>query len=244
MLMTFREFNQFIADRTSDGIFPYDDTLKLPHITENGVLIDRPQWYHMLFNDNNVNNIISYAYKKYKSLLVDSTDYEDLPQSYVNDWYAFINGVNETMLRYWDLFTQKNNPYHNVDEDSTVTTTYGETITTNNIDERKTTQDYDDTKSTEKIGKYGQDSNTLKNTDNSEITTDGRQDVTTTDSAEDKITIAEHTDSVHTVRGGNIGVTTNKTLAFEHLEYSNMMKLYDMFLKEYFEFFGVGVWGC
>lgn len=246
MLMKLNEFNQFLADKNVD-ILPYDESLQLQHITGNGVVLEKPVWYDYLLkpNESGYNALVGYGVKKFKSMLIDSSDYEQIPSLvYVADFQDFIYGINETMYRYWDLFTQKNNPYHNVDEDTTVTTTYGETITTNNIDERKTTQDFDDTKSTEKVGKYGQDSNTLKNTDNSEITTDGRQDVTTTDSAEDKITIAEHTDSVHTVRGGNIGVTTNKTLAFEHLEYASMMKLYEMFWKEYLEYFGCSVWGC
>ena len=247
-MMKFRQFNQYMADHNKEVFPSLPSGMVLPHIKTDGTIeYVTPVWYDYILSGYGVSNFINnIASKKYGSLLIDSENYETTPGRaiYNSDYlYGFLPSINETMYRLYDLFTEKINPYHNVDEDTTITNVYGQTKQTTDIGERVTKNDIDDTKTTSKDGKYGNDSSTLKNTDQSELTTDARLDTYTTEDTQDVVTNDTHTDTLHTIRGGNIGVTTNKTLAFEHLEYANMMKLFDMFLNQYFKYFGVGMWG-
>lgn len=260
MLMTLKEFNEFLSNR-GVNLFPYDDELKLSHIEEDGIKVEKPQWYHYLFNGINVSHILHYAIKKYKNMLINVEDYS-AQELYVPDWYAFVNSINESMYRYWDLFTQHNNPYHNVDENTLVTDTFGKVVTTHDFEAQKTKtslaervneMQFAQDNVTTDDGVYGQNADVLKATNHSNVMTSAKTDTTTTNKGGSIDTVESdpftNTDTVeqyvntHKVeRGGNIGVTTNKTLAFEQMEYASAMKLFDMFLKEYMKFFSIGVW--
>lgn len=262
-MKTIREFNQFLVDLSLE-MFPYDETFKMKHILPDGTIEDvHPVWYGYLFNSTDHNIVLNIAYKKYGHLLIDESDYYEMPSLYDDDYfYGFLPSINETMYRLWDLFTEHINPYHNVDEHIVITNNYGEHVTetehgeqnqTTTIGERvnETTYEGDTVTSTDK--RVGQDAHTLKDAGQNVTTNEGKTDTTTlnkdgstdtvkNDEFTDRMTSMNHEDTFTTERGGNIGVATNATLAAEHITYADTMKLYDMFLDQYVKYFSAGVW--
>ncbi len=260
MLMTFREFTTQ-AKAKNFNLFTDSNVLQnltLPHILENGgVEITFPVWMTAITSITHPEEILN---KRYGGLICvyDDLDINEYRTAYV----AFLEYVNESMYRYYDLFTQKNNPYHNVDENTLVTDTFGKVVTTHDfeaqktkttLDERVNEMQFDQDTVTTDDGVYGQNADVLKATNHSNVMTSEKTDTTTTnkggsvdfvesDPYKNTDTVEEYVNTHKVERGGNIGVTTNKTLAFEQMEYASAMKLYDMFLKEYMKFFSIGVW--
>lgn len=261
MIVTFRDFHKNLSDNNID-LFPYVPTLMLPHITEDGIVEELPPWYSYLFGDSRHIALTDYALRKYKDVLFEQEEGPSQFWSYPFDYDAFILAINESMYRYYDLFTQHNNPYHNVDENTLVTDTFGKVVTTHDFEAQKTKtslaervneMQFAQDNVTTDDGVYGQNADVLKATNHSNVMTSAKTDTTTTNKGGSIDTVESdpftNTDTVeqyvntHKVeRGGNIGVTTNKTLAFEQMEYASAMKLFDMFLKEYMKFFSLGVW--
>lgn len=255
MLIKFRELGQYLGGR----ILPYYSGLLLRHIDEDGEIVANvPEWYRFIFKDAYDNTCENILIRKYGSMLIDEYNLLD----YDTQYKSFLQYINESMLRYWDLFTQKNNPYHNVDENTLVTDTFGKIVTTHDFEAQKTKTSLAERVNEMQIaqgtvttddGVYPQNASVLKPTNRSNVTTNAKTDTTTTNKGGSVDTVEsdpfKNTDTVeqyvntHKVeRGGNIGTTTNKTLAFEQMEYASAMKLYDMFLKEYIKFFSIGVW--
>lgn len=249
--------NAFLSDR----VFPYYTGLLLRHIAENGdIVADVPEWYRFIFKDANDNTCENILMRKYGRMLID----EDLLIGYDSQYRAFLQYINESMLRYYDLFTTHINPYHNVDEHKEIRNEYGEHVTKNKygqhetdveLAERVSTNEIGNDTITETIKRTGQNPAEFKNaqqTTNSNVgridtTTQnvgGIKDTTTSKEHDDTTTSQLHVDTITEDRGGNIGVTSNKTLAFEHIDYASMMKLYDFFIGEWLNYFALGVWGC
>lgn len=260
MLMTFKELCYAMSEYDKEP-FPYSNVLTLPHITEDGVIEEVPSWYEYLFESGRNVLLQNYAMKRYKDIIINN-DWLPNFMDYDADYDSFILSINETMYRYYDLFTQHNNPYHNVDENTLVTDTFGKVVTTHNFEAQKTKtslaervneMQFAQDNVTTDDGVYGQNADVLKATNHSNVVTSAKTDTTTTNKGGSIDTVESdpyaNTDTVesyvntHKVeRGGNIGMTTNKTLAFEQMEYASAMKLFDMFLKEYMRFFSIGVW--
>ena len=236
------------------NLYPYNSNLQLKHIVNDTIVVEVPKWYTYLFNENNCTLI---AVKKYGDLVVNI----DI-DNYNTDYQIFLQYVNETMYRYYDLFKPELNPYDNVTEKTTTTNQYGEKVI-----------DYDKSKRSSKTV-YGEKSNennygTTTQTDTSSTvpnnTTDfkdrekvisntnshvdiftsnkgGSEDNTETAAYKDTDTYKQYTDIITVDRNGNIGTTTNATLGTEHIEFSKKLKLYDLFLNEWLDFFGSGYW--
>lgn len=236
------------------NLYPYNNNLQLKHIVNDTVVVEVPKWYTYLFNEN---NCAITAVKKYGDLVVNI----DI-DNYNTDYQTFLQYVNETMYRYYDLFKPELNPYDNVTENTTTTNQYGEKVI-----------DYDKSKRSSKTI-YGEKSNennygTTTQTDTSSTvpnnTTDFKDrekvisntnshvDIFTTNkggSVDNTETLAykdtdihkQYTDIITVNRNGNIGTTTNATLGKEHIEFSKKLKLYDLFLNEWLDFFGCGYW--
>ena len=236
------------------NLYPYNSNLQLKHIVNDTVVLEVPKWYTYLFNENNCTLI---ALKKYGNLVVNI----DI-DNYNTDYQTFLQYVNETMYRYYDLFKPELNPYDNVTENTTTTNQYGEKVI-----------DYDKSKRSSKTI-YGEKSNennygTTTQTDTSSTvpnnTTDfkdrekvisnttshvdifttnkgGSTDNTETSAYKDTDIHKQYTDTITVNRNGNIGTTTNATLGKEHIDFSKKLKLYDLFLNEWLDFFGCGYW--
>ena len=236
------------------NLYPYNSNLQLKHIVNDTVVLEVPKWYTYLFNENNCTTI---ALKKYGNLTVNI----DI-DNYNTDYQTFLQYVNETMYRYYDLFKPELNPYDNVTEKITTCNQYGEKVI-----------DYDKSKRSSKTV-YGEKSNennygTTTQTDTSStvpnnttdfkdrekvisntnshidtfITNKGNsEDSTETLAYKDTDTHKQYTDTITVDRNGNIGTTTNATLGKEHIDFSKKLKLYDLFLNEWLDFFGCGYW--
>lgn len=236
------------------NLYPYESNLQLKHIVNDTVVLEVPKWYTYLFNENNCTII---ALKKYSDMVVNI----DI-DNYNTDYKTFLQYVNETMYRYYDLFKPELNPYDNVTENTTTTNQYGEKVI-----------DYDKSKRSSKTI-YGEKSNennygTTTQTDTSSTvpnnTTDfkdrekvisntnshvdifttnkgGSIDNTETSAYKDTDIHKQYTDTITVNRNGNIGTTTNATLGKEHIDFSKKLKLYDLFLNEWLDFFGCGYW--
>lgn len=236
------------------NLYPYNTNLQLKHIVNDTIVVEAPKWYTYLFNENNCTII---AVKKYGDLVVNI----DI-DNYNTDYQTFLQYVNETMYRYYDLFKPELNPYDNVTENTTTTNQYGEKVI-----------DYDKSKRSSKTI-YGEKSNennygTTTQTDTSSTvpnnTTDfkdrekvisntnshvdifttnkgGSIDNTETSAYKDTDIHKQYTDTITVNRNGNIGTTTNATLGKEHIDFSKKLKLYDLFLNEWLDFFGCGYW--
>lgn len=236
------------------NLYPYNSNLQLKHIVNDAVVVEVPKWYTYLFNENNCTII---AVKKYGDIVVNI----DI-DNYNTDYQTFLQYVNETMYRYYDLFKPELNPYDNVTENTTTINQYGEKVI-----------DYDKSKRSSKTI-YGEKSNennygTTTQTDTSSTvpnnTTDfkdrekvisntnshvdifttnkgGSVDNTETSGYKDTDIHKQYTDTITVNRNGNIGTTTNATLGKEHIDFSKKLKLYDLFLNEWLDFFGCGYW--
>ena len=236
------------------NLYPYNSNLQLKHIVNDTVVVEVPKWYTYLFNENNCTII---ALKKYSDMVLNID-----VDNYNTDYQTFLQYVNETMYKYYDLFKPELNPYDNVTENTTTTNQYGEKVI-----------DYDKSKRSSKTV-YGEKSNennygTTTQTDTSSTvpnnTTDfkdrekvisntnshvdtfttnkgGSEDNTETAAYKDTDIHKQYTDTITVDRNGNIGTTTNATLGKEHIDFSKKLKLYDLFLNEWLDFFGCGYW--
>lgn len=232
--------------------------LTLPHILENGgVEITYPVWMTAISSITHPEEILN---RRYGGLVCV---YDDLDvNEYRTAYESFLEYVNESMYRYYDLFLEKIRPYDNVFEHNVEKTEYaehvtdskfGETNETTTLDERVNETDYggDTVTSTDK--RIGQDSTRTKDSAINETKNLGKKDTTTLNkgTVEDKVKVDEHTDTVtdyaHDVtvtrdRNGNVGTVSSATMANEFMDLSDKMKFIQLFLDQWIDYFTVGVW--
>ena len=248
MIKTLNQITQII------NLYPYDSNLHLKHIVNDTVVLEVPKWYTYLFNENNCTII---ALKKYGDLVVNI----DI-DNYITDYKTFLQYVNETMYKYYDLFTPELNPYDNVMEKTTTTNQYGEKVIDYNKSKRSSKTLYGEKSNENNYGLTTQTdtsstvpnnatdfkdrekviSNTNSHIDTFTTNKGGSQDNTETSPYIDTDTHKQYTDTITVNRNGNIGTTTNATLGKEHIDFSKKLKLYDLFLNEWLDFFGCGYW--
>ena len=236
------------------NLYPYNSNLQLKHIVNDTVVLEAPKWYTYLFNENNCTLI---ALKKYGDLVVNI----DI-DNYNTDYQTFLQYVNETMYRYYDLFKPELNPYDNVTENTTTTNQYGEKVIDYNKSKRSSKTSYGEKSNENNYGTTTQTdtsstvpnnttdfkdrekviSNTTSHVDIFTTNKGGSTDNTETSAYIDTDTHKKYTDTITINRNGNIGTTTNATLGKEHIDFSKKLKLYDLFLNEWLDFFGCGYW--
>ena len=236
------------------NLYPYNSNLQLKHIVNDTVVLEVPKWYTYLFNENNCTII---AVKKYGDLVVNI----DI-DNYNTDYQTFLQYVNETMYRYYDLFKPKLNPYDNVTENTTTINQYGEKVIDYDKSNRSSKTIYGEKSNENNYGTTTQTdtsstvpnnstdfkdrekviSNTNSHVDIFTINKGGSVDNTETTAYKDTDTHKQYTDTITVNRNGNIGTTTNATLGKEHIDFSKKLKLYDLFLNEWLDFFGCGYW--
>ena len=236
------------------NLYPYHSNLQLKHIVNDTVVVETPNWYTYLFNENNCTLI---ALKKYGDMVVNI----DI-DNYNTDYQTFLQYVNETMYRYYDLFKPELNPYDNVTENTTTTNQYGEKVIDYNKSKRSSKTLYGEKSNENNYGTTIQTdtsstvpnnttdfkdrekviSNTTSHVDIFTTNKGGSADNTETAAYKDTDTHKKYTDTITVNRNGNIGTTTNATLGKEHIDFSKKLKLYDLFLNEWLDFFGCGYW--
>ena len=248
MIKTLNQIAQII------NLYPYNSNLQLKHIVNDTVVVEVPKWYTYLFNENNCTII---AVKKYGDIVVN-VDIDN----YNTDYQTFLQYVNETMYRYYDLFKPKLNPYDNVTENTTTTNQYGEKVIDYNNSKRSSKTIYGEKSNENNYGTTTQTdtsstvpnnntdfkdrekviSNTNSHVDIFTTNKGGSVDNTETSAYIDTDIHKKYTDTITVNRNGNIGTTTNATLGKEHIDFSKKLKLYDLFLNEWLDFFGCGYW--
>lgn len=236
------------------NLYPYNSNLQLKHIVNDTVVVEVPKWYSYLFNENNCAIV---AVKKYGDLVVNI----DI-DNYNTDYQTFLQYVNETMYRYYDLFKPELNPYDNVTENTTTTNNYGEKVIDYDKSKRSSKTLYGEKSNENNYGTTTQTdtsstvpnnntdfkdrekviSNTNSHVDTFTTNKGGSTDTTETLPYKDTDTHKQYTDTITVNRNGNIGTTTNATLGKEHIDFSKKLKLYDLFLNEWLDFFGCGYW--
>lgn len=238
-------------------IFPYLDNFSVRDFNNPSQIII-PLWYNYLFPNSLDNMVENIARRKYGSLFLYD-DYFDVT-SYKEEYHGFCTRINDSMTHYYRLFTTEYNPYDNVFENrtetheygkKTETTDFGAETTTNTTGNRTNTNTYGE--STETTVNQSVPQNTTSfvdrdkeiNTNDSHIDTEeigGGTDTTTTNAKTDKKTNDAYTDLMTVDRHGNIGTTMTQEMGERELSYANKLKLADLFLKEWIDFFSIGVW--
>jgi len=211
------------------------------------------EWYTRIFKSSTDTDCETICNLQFGDL---HSRFEDVDSVYNMNYIAFLNGLDDVMYYYMRLCEDKFNPYANVHEETTETTDnpYTKQIVTNGerVDESDPVTDTNTSgqgKSTNKAYAVANNTTEKKQTGESESVTDSRVD--TMSIGKRKTTTGEQTNTLENeantveftrTREGNIGVTTNGQLFEDTVKVATRMKIIELFLNEYVNYFSDGWW--
>ena len=191
-----RTLNEWIKDKSITYEDLFSDRLNYSFLEE--------------FSTETQQNVAHIIKEKFGDLYISS--YFDTVEEVQDDIHISLRACAWGINKFWKAINIQYNPLDNYDGTETVTTTYGEHITTNALGEAVTTTDYGLTHSeaTNRVNAYNVA--TAVDSDSSENTIDPKTDKTTSAAKNDTVTSASHVDKVETTKHGNLGVTSSQQM--------------------------------
>lgn len=182
------------------------------------------------FRTDTRHNVAHVMREKYGDLYISS--YFESVSELQNDIHIALRSCAWGINKYWNAINIEYNPLDNYDGTETVTSTYGEHITTNALGKAVTTTEYGETHSeaTNRVNAYNVAS--AVDSDSTENTIDEKTDTTTSDARSDTVTSAQHVDTVTTSKRGNLGATTSQQMLSAEL---------DLATRNYYEFIAMRI---